>query len=75
MPAKRWQYHTEDKMIHTPLKYLTDAEIQELLVQSDGELSDIDDPDFENIPESTSDFRSGLEMPVFETSSNRMSVN
>ncbi|GFR33832.1 piggyBac transposable element-derived protein 3 [Trichonephila clavata] len=46
------------------IKYFTDAEIQELLVQSDGELSDIDDPDVENIPESTSDFRSGLEMPV-----------
>ncbi|GFR23866.1 piggyBac transposable element-derived protein 3 [Trichonephila clavata] len=75
MPAKRWQYHTEDKIIHTALKYLTDAEIQELLVQSDGELSDIDDPDVENIPESTSDVRSGLEMPVcvcvFETSSKR----
>ncbi|GFU71703.1 DDE_3 domain-containing protein [Trichonephila clavipes] len=37
------------------LKYLTDAEIQELLAQSDGELSDIDDPDFENIPESDTD--------------------
>ncbi|GFY09415.1 piggyBac transposable element-derived protein 3 [Trichonephila clavipes] len=37
------------------IKYLTDAEIQELLAQSDGELSDIDDPDFENIPESDTD--------------------
>ncbi|GFY10012.1 piggyBac transposable element-derived protein 3 [Trichonephila clavipes] len=37
------------------IKYLRDAEIQELLAQSDGELSDIDDPDFENIPESYTD--------------------
>ncbi|GFU87344.1 hypothetical protein TNCV_2716301 [Trichonephila clavipes] len=37
------------------VKYLTDAEIQELLAQSDGGLSDIDDPDFENIPESYTD--------------------
>ncbi|GFW16870.1 piggyBac transposable element-derived protein 3 [Trichonephila clavipes] len=31
------------------------VEIQELLAQSEGELSDIDDPDFENIPESDTD--------------------
>lgn len=37
------------------VKYLTDKEIQELLAQSDGELSDIDDPDFENILESDTD--------------------
>ncbi|GFS78605.1 hypothetical protein NPIL_618101 [Nephila pilipes] len=37
------------------VKYLTDAEIQELLAQNECELSDIDDPDFENIPECDTD--------------------
>ncbi|GFY20192.1 hypothetical protein TNCV_208241 [Trichonephila clavipes] len=47
----------QKKMATRPdrIKYLTDAEIQELLAQSDGELSDIDDPDFENISESDTD--------------------
>ncbi|GFT79483.1 hypothetical protein NPIL_518151 [Nephila pilipes] len=37
------------------VKYLTGAEIQELLAEIDRELSDIDDPDFENISESGTD--------------------
>ncbi|KFM65022.1 hypothetical protein X975_12580, partial [Stegodyphus mimosarum] len=36
---------TVSGLIDTGIKYLTDEEIKVLLEQSDGELSDIDDPD------------------------------